>query len=292
MKFSIITIFPELIRNFLNYGLLEKAIQNGLVQVDIHDLREFSRNKHRKVDDRPLRRRAGHGADARPAVPRRRARQEPARRGRVILFSAYGRMLKQKKVKELAAVEHLILICGRYEGVDQRAIDALVDEEISLGEYVLMGGEIAAEALLESVSRMIPGVVGNPESVQADSFYQRGPVRLSAVHAAARLPRPGRSRTLLLSGNHKEIEALAAARTEKQGERKMKKIVECVPNFSEGRDMAVIDQITRRDQKNSRRRTARRRSRAATPTARWSPSPAARTRSRKRLSRPSKRPPN
>ena len=98
-------------------------MQNGLLQVDIHDLRDFSRNKHRKVDDRPLQRRPGHGADARPAVPRRRMHVKSPQPGRVILFSAYGRVLKQQRVKDLAAVEHLILICGRYEGVDQRAID-------------------------------------------------------------------------------------------------------------------------------------------------------------------------
>ena len=124
----------------------------------------------------------------------------------MILFSAYGRILKQKQVKELAAVEHLILICGRYEGVDQRAIDGLVDEEISLGEYVLMGGEIAAEALLESVSRMIPGVVGNPESVQADSFYQQDQFTFPQ-YTQPRSYRGLDVPEVLLSGNHKEIMA-------------------------------------------------------------------------------------
>jgi tRNA (guanine37-N1)-methyltransferase len=204
VRFSIITIFPDLIRNFLNFGLLEKATASGLISVDVHDLREFSRDRHRKVDDRPLG--GGPGMVLMPdplfcAVESVQARQP----GRVILFSAYGPVLNQEKVKSLAREEHLILICGRYEGVDQRAIDRLVDEEISLGEYVLMGGEIAAEALLESVSRMIPGVVGNPESVRGDSFYDPG------QFAFPQYTQPRSYRGLdvpdvLLSGNHKRIE--------------------------------------------------------------------------------------
>ncbi len=204
MRFSIITIFPDLIRNFLNYGLLEKAISNGLVTVDVYDLREFSRNKHRKVDDRPLG--GGPGMVLMPdplfrAVEFIRNRQP----GRVILFSAYGRVLEQEKIKSLAKIEHLILICGRYEGVDQRVIDNLVDEEISLGEYVLMGGEIAAEVLLESVSRMIPGVIGNPESVRGDSFYQDDQVAFPQ-YTQPRSYRDLEIPELLLSGNHKQIE--------------------------------------------------------------------------------------
>lgn len=204
MRFSIITIFPDLIRNFLRYGLLDKAIQGGRIVVDVYDLREFSRNKHRKVDDRPLG--GGPGMVLMPdplfcAVEAIRKEQP----GRVILFSACAPILKQRKIKSLAKEEHLILICGRYEGVDQRVIERLVDEEISLGEYVLMGGEIAAEALLESVSRMLPGVVGNPESVSGDSFFQED------QHAFPQYTQPRLYRDLavpetLLSGNHKQIE--------------------------------------------------------------------------------------
>jgi len=208
VKFSIITIFPELIGHFLNFGLLAKAIENGRVQVEVHDLREFSCNKHRKVDDRPLG--GGPGMVLMPdplfrAVEHVKSRQD----GRVILFSAYGRILNQARVKELAAADHLILICGRYEGVDQRAIDQLVDEEISLGEYVLMGGEIAAEALLESVSRMIPGVVGNPESVQSDTFYQQDQTTFPQ-YTQPRSYRGLEVPEVLLSGHHREIEAWRA----------------------------------------------------------------------------------
>ena len=207
MKFSIITIFPDLVRNFLGYGLLEKAVQQGLLQVDIHDLRAFSNDKHRKVDDRPFS--GGPGMVLMPDPVFRaveHVKSLPPGGGRVILFSAYGRVLKQQRVKELAVMEHLILICGRYEGVDQRAIDALVDEEISLGEYVLMGGEVAAGALLESVSRMLPGVVGNPESVQADSFYEQDQFTFPQ-YTQPRSYRGMDVPEVLLSGNHKEIMA-------------------------------------------------------------------------------------
>jgi tRNA (guanine37-N1)-methyltransferase len=208
VKFSIITIFPDLVKNFLNFGLLEKAVHNGVVAVDVYDLREFSLNKHRKVDDRPFS--GGPGMVLMPdplfrAVEHVKSLQP----GRVVLFSAYGRVLKQQRVKELAVLEHLILICGRYEGVDQRAIDALVDEEISLGEYVLMGGEVAAEALLEAVSRMLPGVVGNPESVVSDSFFQEDQFTFPQ-YTQPRSYRGLEVPEVLLAGNHKEIQAWRA----------------------------------------------------------------------------------
>ncbi len=187
MKFSVVTIFPEMIRGFLGVSLVDKAVQNGLIAVDVYDLRPFARDKHRKVDDRPLGGGAGMVMKPEPlflAVEHIQSRQP----GRVILFSAYGPVLTQKRVKQLAAGEHLILICGRYEGVDQRFIDSLVDEEISLGEYVLMGGEAAAEVLIEAVARMIPGVVKNPESVTRDSFYRDDQSGFPPVYPAPRIP--------------------------------------------------------------------------------------------------------
>jgi tRNA (guanine37-N1)-methyltransferase len=206
MKFSLVTIFPDLLRDFLNYGLLAKAIQNGLLEVEVLDLRAFSRDAHRKVDDRPFSGGPGMVMMADPlfrAVEQVKA-QHPAG-GRVILFSAYGPVLAQQRVKELAKFEHLILVCGRYEGVDQRFIDELVDEEISLGEYVLMGGEVAAEALLEAVSRMIPGVVGNPESVASDSFFAEDQIAFPQ-YTQPRSYRGLEVPEVLLSGNHKEIQ--------------------------------------------------------------------------------------
>ncbi len=172
MKFSVVSIFPGMLQGFMQYGLLAKAIEKEKVSIDIYDLREYTTNKHLKVDDRPF----GGGAgmvmmpqplfDVVAAIKQKQA-------GKVILFSAYAQPLNQQKVKEIASKDdHLILLCGRYEGIDQRVIDQLVDEEISIGDYVLMGGESAALVLIESVSRMLKGVIGNPESVETDSFYE------------------------------------------------------------------------------------------------------------------------
>jgi len=203
MNFSIVTIFPDMLRNFITHGLLAKAIENRVICVDVYDLRDFTANKHLKVDDRPFG--GGPGMVMMPqplfaAVEFIKSKKP----GRVILFSAYARILNQAHIKDLAREDHLILVCGRYEGVDQRFIDTLVDEEISLGEFVLMGGEAAAEVLLEGVSRMLPGVVGNPLSVESDSFFREDQYGFPQYTQ----PRDFRDLTvpdILLSGNHKEI---------------------------------------------------------------------------------------
>lgn len=203
MHFSLITIFPGLLENFISYGLLSKAIENNIISVNIHDLRDYAANKHRKVDDRPFGGGAGMVMMPQPlfdAVQSIKQKQD----GSVILFSAYARPLDQKKVKKLAAQSHLILICGRYEGVDQRVIDELVDEEISIGDYVLMGGETAAQVVMESVSRMLDGVVGNPESIETDSFYQEDQFGFPQYtqprdYLGLKVPE------VLLSGHHKDI---------------------------------------------------------------------------------------
>ncbi len=211
MKFSIITIFPGMIQSFLGYGLVAKAIEKKIIEVNVYDLRDFARNKHRKVDDRPFGGGAGmvmmpdplfHAVDSIQNVrPGEAGQQQP---GRVVLFSAYAPVLTQEKVKQLAREDHLILVCSRYEGVDQRFINEKVDEEISLGDYVFMGGEVAAEVLIETVGRMLEGVVGNPESVETDSFYwedQYGFPQYTQPRDYNGLLVP----EVLLSGHHKDI---------------------------------------------------------------------------------------
>lgn len=171
MDFSVVTIFPDLINNFARYGLISKAIESEIINIETFDLRDFTLNKHNKIDDRPFGGGAGMVMMPQPlfsAINYIKNRKS----GKVILFSAYAELLNQKKIKDLSQQNHhLILVCGRYEGIDQRVIDELVDEEISIGDYVLFGGETAAQVLIEGVSRMIEGVVGNPESVETDSFY-------------------------------------------------------------------------------------------------------------------------
>ncbi len=204
MKFSVVTIFPDMIRNFIGFGLIKRAIENDLIDVNVYDLRDYSRDKHKKVDDRPFGGGAGMVMMAQPLFD---AVEEIKKKSnaRVILLSAYGKILNQKKVKELSNDEHLILVCGRYEGVDQRFIDSVVDEEISIGEYVLMGGEVAAEVLIESVSRMIEGVVGNKESIEKEIYYEKRNYSFPQ-YTQPREFRGMKVPDVLLSGNHKEIE--------------------------------------------------------------------------------------
>ncbi len=204
MIFSVISIFPGMIKSFAQYGLIAKAIEKGIINIECFDLREFSFNKHDKVDDRPFGGGAGMVMTPQPLFDAINHIKE-RRPGKVILFSAYAQLLTQEKVKELAIQEnHLILICGRYEGVDQRVIDELVDEEISIGDYVIMGGETAAQVVIESISRMLEGVVGNPESVETDSFYkeeQYGFPQYAQPREYKGLMVPD----VLLSGHHKDI---------------------------------------------------------------------------------------
>jgi tRNA (guanine37-N1)-methyltransferase len=205
MKFSVVTIFPDLIKEFLKYGLISKAIKEKLIEVEVYDLREFTSNKHRKVDDRPFGGGAGMVMKPEPLFNAVESILEK-KAGQVILFSAYGKFLDQKKVKKLSRESHLVLICGRYEGVDQRVINSLVDEEISIGEYVMMGGEVAAEVVIECVSRMIKGVVGNPESLERDSFFyedQYAFPQYTQPREFRGLPVP----EILLCGNHEQINA-------------------------------------------------------------------------------------
>ncbi|MGD2090670.1 MAG: tRNA (guanosine(37)-N1)-methyltransferase TrmD [Candidatus Aminicenantes bacterium] len=203
MIFSVVSIFPGIMENFVRYGLLEKAIEKEIITVDVYDLREFSDSKHRKVDDRPFGGGAGMVMTPQPLFDAINFIKEK-KPGKVILFSAYAELLTQEKVKKLAKEDHLILICGRYEGIDQRVIDVLVDEEISIGDYVLMGGETAAQVVIESVARMLEGVVGNPESVETDSFYHDQQLAFPQ-YTQPREFRGLKVPDVLLSGYHKEI---------------------------------------------------------------------------------------
>ncbi|MEN8221610.1 MAG: tRNA (guanosine(37)-N1)-methyltransferase TrmD [Acidobacteriota bacterium] len=203
MNFSIVSIFPELIKAISDTGLLGKAVENKSLGVDIYDLRDFTENKHRKTDDRPYG--GGAGMVMTPGPLKNAVEHiKKKREGHVILFSAYGKQLTQKIVKEFSKKDHYILICGRYEGVDQRFIDKYVDTEISIGEYVIMGGELAAGVFMESVGRMIDGVIGNRESVETDSFYKKNQYGFPQYT----MPRTFENMDVpdvLLSGNHKNI---------------------------------------------------------------------------------------
>lgn len=173
MKFDIITIFPDLFKGFLSESLLARAQKKKLLTIKTHNLRKWTSDNHKTVDDRPYGGGAGMLLKIEPifkAVEFLKRKTKNAKRKRVILLSAKGKTFTQKDARRLAKYEQLIFICGRYEGVDERVAKHIADEEISIGNYVLFGGEVAAMVLVESVSRLIPGVIAKPESVKYESF--------------------------------------------------------------------------------------------------------------------------
>jgi tRNA (guanine37-N1)-methyltransferase len=173
LRIDVVTIFPGVFGPFLEESILGSALRRGLLAVAVHDLRSWTRDRHRTVDDAPYG--GGPGMILKPepllaAIEALAGPKGPGRKARVVLLSPQGERLDQAGLARLAQEEHLVLVCGRYEGVDQRAIDLGVDLELSIGDYVLSGGELPALVVIEGVARLLPGVVGNPESVAGDSF--------------------------------------------------------------------------------------------------------------------------
>lgn len=166
MKFSILTLFPEMF-NGIKQSIIGKAIEKDLIEINLIDIRAFSKDKHKKVDDTPYG--GGAGMVMKPDVVYDAYKSIKSDNAKVIYMSPKGKTLNQEKVKELAKEEHIILLCGHYEGIDQRVLDEIVDEEISIGDYVLTGGEIPAMVLIDSVSRYVDGVI-TKESVEEESF--------------------------------------------------------------------------------------------------------------------------
>jgi tRNA (guanine37-N1)-methyltransferase len=203
MRIDVITIFPEALEPFLRASLLGKAAEKGLLRTQVHNLRNYTTDPHRKVDDEPYGGGPGMVMAAQPFFDAVEA-VDPNRDAYVILLSPQGRTFTQGIAKELSSRDHLILLCGRYEGVDERVAQHLADEELSVGDYVLAGGEVASLVVIEALSRLVPGVVGEPESVLQDSFEDG---LLDHPHYT----RPADFRghavpDVLLSGNHAEIE--------------------------------------------------------------------------------------
>jgi tRNA (guanine37-N1)-methyltransferase len=169
MRVQVLTIFPELFEPFLSTSLIGKAREKGLLEVRVHDLRAHTEDRHRSVDDEPYGGGGGMVMTAPPWIRAVRAVSEGSNPWRVLL-SPQGARLDEAKVRELAAREDLVLLCGRYEGIDERVRRTVVDEEVSIGDYVLSGGELPAMVLIEALSRQVPGVVGLADSVANDSF--------------------------------------------------------------------------------------------------------------------------
>ena len=228
MQIDIVTIFPDFFRGPLDFGILRRAREVGLVEIRVHDLREFTRDRHRTVDDRPFG--GGEGMVLKPepifecmeklnVAPRDQRVGQTATQS-VILLSAQGRRLDQGLAQELAGLERIVLICGRYEGVDERVSEHLADREISIGDYVLSGGELGAAVIVDVVTRLIPGAVGNENSTRQESFSASSEVVAGDVPSSTcvsgglldypHYTRPAEFRGMavpdvLVNGNHDEI---------------------------------------------------------------------------------------
>ncbi len=211
IRFDVLTLFPQIFDSFLAESLLSRAIASGLVEVHTHDIRAWTKDKHQRVDDRPFGGGPGMLIQVQPVVDCveavRSMSDEP---GQLVLLTPQGQKLRQPLVEELAKLPRLLLLCGRYEGFDQRVIDILQPREVSLGDFILNGGEVAAMALIEATMRLIPGALGDEMSSLQDSFSDGHSIEFPQYTR----PREFRGHTVpdvLLSGNHGEIEAWRAA---------------------------------------------------------------------------------
>ena len=203
MRVDVFTIFPAIFEGPLHESLLGRAVAGGLVEVRIHDLRDWANDKRRSVDDEAFG--GGPGMVVKPQPVFEAVESLDPERGRVLLLSPAGRRLDQALVRDLSVEAHLTLICGRYEGIDERVVEGLPAEEVSIGDYVLSGGELPALVLIEAVTRLVPGVIGAEESHERDSFSR--PELLD--HPQYTRPREFRGMAVpevLLSGNHAEID--------------------------------------------------------------------------------------
>jgi tRNA (guanine37-N1)-methyltransferase len=203
MRFDIITIFPDMFTGFLSGGVLKKAVEKGLIEVAVHDLREYTRDKHKQVDDRPF---GGSPGMVMKPEPIFRAVDAVKRsdKAAICLLSPQGKRFSSIEAENLAEQDQVVLICGRYEGVDERVAENCATEEISIGDYVLTGGEPAAMVLIDAIARFVPGVVGKPESVENESFSQG---RLDyPQYTRPRTYRGLKVPELLFSGDHHKID--------------------------------------------------------------------------------------
>src|ERR1700745_3131243 len=196
MRFDILTIFPGFFDSPLSYGVLKRAITGGLVSVATHDLRSFTKDKHRTVDDRPFG--GGEGMVLKPeplfeaveflldnSLGDAAAKRDFHSNARIVLLSAAGRKFTQETARRYARLERILFICGRYEGVDERVAEHLATEEVSIGDFVLSGGELPAALILDAVTRLLPGALGNEASSQNESFSQTEPVLADSSAAGA-----------------------------------------------------------------------------------------------------------
>lgn len=210
-RFDIVTIFPQIFDSYFGESIIKRASEKKLIEINVHNLREYTTNKHHNVDDTPYGGGAGMVMQVQPifncvnAIKSQNPETEKNGKTRVVLFSAKGKRYTQKDAHRLAEYDQLIFICGRYEGVDERVAENIADEEISIGDFVLTGGEIPAMLVVDSVARLLPGVLGNDQSSVEESHSEEGYLEFPQyskpeIFEGWEVPK------VLLSGNHSEIE--------------------------------------------------------------------------------------
>jgi tRNA (guanine37-N1)-methyltransferase len=204
VRIDVITIFPSLVRGVLGESLIGKAIEGGTLDLQVHDLRDWTTDRHRSVDDESFG--GGPGMVLKPEPLFAAVESFDPDRGRVLAMSPAGRLLDQPLAGELAAQPHLTLLCGRYEGFDERVVEGLPAEEVSIGDYVVSGGELPALVLIEAVTRLVPGVLGNEASHRSDSFSEPGLLD-HPVYTRPQEFRGMRVPDVLVSGDHAAVEA-------------------------------------------------------------------------------------
>ena len=203
MRFDILTIFPQLLDSPLKEGIIRRAIEAGKISVNIHDIRDFAEDKHTMTDDRPFGGGEGMVMKPEPIVGALRHVEKEQQGGRVILLSPQGRTYTQETAERLSNSEHLVFLCGRYEGVDERIRAKYIDEEISIGDYILTGGELPAMVLVDSITRLLPGVLGCGDSAVNDTF-SRGLLK-NPQYTRPRIFEGNSVPEVLLSGDHAVI---------------------------------------------------------------------------------------
>ncbi len=227
MKADIVTIFPDFFRGPLDHGITRRASEMGLAKIEVHDLRKFTHDRHRTVDDRPFG--GGEGMVLKPEplfeclealqLAPRPDRLSGTAKQTVIVLSAQGQRFTQKIATELAALDRIVLICGRYEGVDERVAEFLADRELSIGDYVLSGGELGAAVIIEAITRLLPGAVGNEASTRQESFTEHVSAGVNGADSTCgsgglldypHYTRPAEFRGMavpevLVNGNHQDI---------------------------------------------------------------------------------------
>jgi tRNA (guanine37-N1)-methyltransferase len=206
MRIDVLTLFPEMFSGYLGQSLLKQAVDAEIVEVRVHNIRDWADGKQRQVDDRPFGGGPGMVLMPGPVVDCVEAVQRQGEApGHLVYLTPQGQRLDQRIVAELACQARLVLLCGRYEGVDQRAIDILQPDEVSIGDFILGGGEVAAMVVIDAVVRLVPGVLGDDESNKQDSFSGDPPLLEFAQYTRPREFRGLKVPDVLMSGNHPEI---------------------------------------------------------------------------------------